>query len=1817
MVGTVGAPTRLLHISDSHLGYTPYGSPSRAEDFTSAFEAAVGIACEREVDAVVHTGDVTHDSDTTGELPPPAWRALERLATNDIPFYFLLGNHDLTDEGNPQPWARSLEQSNLGIRLGSTPATVGQIALYGVDYRPSDGWDGFRADFESPGTEMTPLLCLHQSITPVAPGPPNLTLDDILATTPIEFDAVLAGHSHYTQTGQVDDISVYYAGATERTTRGYDGEPTVVSELRVGDGITQQLHNVPTRAFETYTLIPETEDEVTSLADGLFDDAVVTIYYPESHTLDTSAIETQAMAAGALDANAHRVALPSDLQTGLYACSPNELGDSSGGSAIGAPVESESDVSNTLRTDGSQDSSPSAENDGSDPGTREELGRDERGTQESTFLHVGPLEIASANLSVDRREDFQRQLSAVIDIAIEEQVSAVIQSGTFFGTASPPSYSMKACREALERLAAANIPFLHAGSERDRDMEEFDSLIDASLIRRLDAEPTLVDDVAVYGLESGDEMTVVASAETVEVPPPDATQVLVGGTVTVAPPLERTDADVSREQLLAGFPFDIDACLLGGAEDGYVSRGPPDIFDAGPTERKLYQRTFETPPEYPCHVGLYRPQDGSYESVELPYRPVHTYVHDTDPGDTVADVLEQINTELSGATVMVQLRGGCHPDDFEKAALESELEARADIVKVYDKRVVLEHSGTAAPDDESAEPTTKSGDLESDGSESGAESTRSEAESDPAESESTAEGSTEAGQDSVRDDESSPDSTDSNGGESPSDSTTSAGERSDSTSDSRPQPEPSAKSSSDQPPVAFDETALAELPADSGFGHLTEAGSDLDPESHLAGEALEEAGYAEIRSTSEASCGYVFDARRFARETDQRRGVDHRDLDGGEWHCPHPAPDGDRCPFHAPRSETDESLQALFRERIDEADHGATRFIGATFPELTLDYEEINSGTHSLLDFTHAHVAGDIRLSDTRIAPEVRFDGIAVDGKLSVQNCTFERNVKMRGAYIHDGIQAQWSTFGGTLIFADALLPADLRFQNCDFDSVAFSNATYGGDLSVMKSHFQGEVYFYECSIAGLLDSRRADYGSELLFDGAVLCGGADFENATFTDTVEMDGCGVPESISLVDATAEQRVVLADLLATELDCTDCNFRGRLEVLGGVYGTIVANNGVFHDTIRVAGIEADHVAVRTAKLERDVQVVESAIQTDIDLSNTVVDGTVLLVDSPVGQTLSMTDAHLDGGLSLSGELPRIDAEGIRAAGDVRLTTDTDGAGPLLAPGGAFGDRLELSGSGSWRAVRLPNTTFTGAVTVATDIAGEFDAVDTVFNDAAVLQADIDDSLVVDRARFEERLAISEMRVAGRTSVRGGRFERGLTIDDAVLSGLDASSATFSGAVEFGGSSVSGELSVADARFAGTLRLHGGPIGSLDTSDAVFQDTVAVKTDIDGSCVLAGARFDGAASFEGIDIEGPTSLEELRANTIDFTNVVFGADLDASRAAVERRATFSGMTVEGVTSFIRARSNDGASFKEAQFLAGTSFEGMAVAGRADFTDAQFADGPSFVDATLATAIFDGLRSTMAVPLVVDCTGAELGGGRITQSSPGARYDMTDAHLGPIDIDLSRASFEQYRLYRTTFDGFRFSNRKALTAAGWEISQFGEDRATSPAGLETTYRLAKNGASQVGDSDAEGQFFTKEMEARETRHRDAGSTWKARINKLYRLSSGYGEQPMTVIASSAVAVLIFAAFIPIIKGAARLGEGASVKTVGNELLAGTLLPTPYNGVLGWLLLSAESFTTLVHGGTRVVHPWLRGWGVIEGFMGAFFIALFLFTLTKAIDR
>jgi uncharacterized protein YjbI with pentapeptide repeats len=199
--------------------------------------------------------------------------------------------------------------------------------------------------------------------------------------------------------------------------------------------------------------------------------------------------------------------------------------------------------------------------------------------------------------------------------------------------------------------------------------------------------------------------------------------------------------------------------------------------------------------------------------------------------------------------------------------------------------------------------------------------------------------------------------------------------------------------------------------------------------------------------------------------------------------------------------------------------------------------------------------------------------------------------------------------------------------------------------------------------------------------------------------------------------------------------------------------------------------------------------------------------------------------------------------------------------------------------------------------------------------------------------------------------------------------------------------------------------------------------------------------------------------------------------------------------------------------------------------------------------------------------------------------------------------------------------------------------EELVGTPDQLESTYVKAKRGAKQQGDQVAAGQFFIRERKfAREQQWRrvvgsaegemtgDEQSRIRRTIHRITNgvtnglgavrhspvamknwvgnfllwLGTGYGEKPQRVLAA---AVLVISGF-----------------AITYGLLHDPSNPLPYETPgIKYVVLSIGSFVTVFPPGDAQgsLSTWMNLLIEIEGFLGVCFAALFVFTLTRSVQR
>jgi DNA repair exonuclease SbcCD nuclease subunit len=231
----------------------------------------VEIAIDRDVDAVLHTGDILdHEVDADTLEAVAFW--LEVLSESVIPVYCIIGSHDHTssepeypDSVNGIAWLKEQVKNGRLIELSTSPMPVagGPVDAYGI----SAGNVGISDVGKFQSREWTPseiafgaaspgpnVLCLHDSVTPYRGSDADVELDRLLAQSRVSFDCVLIGDDHRPknrdfETGYSfaagDGTPVFYTGPAMRISEPYRNHDAFVTEISISDtGVTTKRHSV-------------------------------------------------------------------------------------------------------------------------------------------------------------------------------------------------------------------------------------------------------------------------------------------------------------------------------------------------------------------------------------------------------------------------------------------------------------------------------------------------------------------------------------------------------------------------------------------------------------------------------------------------------------------------------------------------------------------------------------------------------------------------------------------------------------------------------------------------------------------------------------------------------------------------------------------------------------------------------------------------------------------------------------------------------------------------------------------------------------------------------------------------------------------------------------------------------------------------------------------------------------------------------------------------------------------------------------------------------------------------------------------------------------------------------------------------------------------------------------------------------------------------------------------------------------------------------------------------------------------------------------
>lgn len=275
-----GRALRIAHLADTHLGYSALGKSDpesgrnqRAVDMERGFAAAIDDILTRDVDLVLHAGDVFHHTRPSWSTLSHFVRQMRRLERAGIPAVVIAGNHDTP-------------------RLRTTGSVYGLMALALPEIEFVFGYEAEERVFDRLGLLVHAVP--HGALT--NPDPPALLSDPTRRNIVVahgrvlgysnrkerepgeedlkgnvldsEFDYVALGHEHLRGAA---GTNAWYSGSTERTSWG-DAIATpgyALVTLRQGALPVVEFVDLPARPMETLSPIDAKDMSAREIADAV------------------------------------------------------------------------------------------------------------------------------------------------------------------------------------------------------------------------------------------------------------------------------------------------------------------------------------------------------------------------------------------------------------------------------------------------------------------------------------------------------------------------------------------------------------------------------------------------------------------------------------------------------------------------------------------------------------------------------------------------------------------------------------------------------------------------------------------------------------------------------------------------------------------------------------------------------------------------------------------------------------------------------------------------------------------------------------------------------------------------------------------------------------------------------------------------------------------------------------------------------------------------------------------------------------------------------------------------------------------------------------------------------------------------------------------------------------------------------------------------------------------------------------------------------------------------------------------------------------
>ena len=256
---------RLVHLSDTHLGYSAYnktdpdtGINQREADVYSAFNEIIEYILKTKPDLVIHSGDLFDSVRPSNRAIHEAFRQLVRLSRAEIPTVIISGNHSTPRHKATGSIFRLLEflEYIYPVFEGEYKALeIGDVKIHAIPHPYNE--EMFEKNFSKSKLKVDKnfsynILVTHATVIGVTgfAGAEFKELSIPPSVLSKEFDYIALGHLH--KFIKVTD-NTYYAGSPERLGFGESNYNKGFLDVTLG---SLQVKHIKTNAREMVDIKP-------------------------------------------------------------------------------------------------------------------------------------------------------------------------------------------------------------------------------------------------------------------------------------------------------------------------------------------------------------------------------------------------------------------------------------------------------------------------------------------------------------------------------------------------------------------------------------------------------------------------------------------------------------------------------------------------------------------------------------------------------------------------------------------------------------------------------------------------------------------------------------------------------------------------------------------------------------------------------------------------------------------------------------------------------------------------------------------------------------------------------------------------------------------------------------------------------------------------------------------------------------------------------------------------------------------------------------------------------------------------------------------------------------------------------------------------------------------------------------------------------------------------------------------------------------------------------------------------------------------------